>query len=90
MFFDKSKPIKYSDGRITCVRDYYTWNYKFNGLEARLDTFKIRYRDLGDPKVAVLGQKYVLYNLFWGIPDPFYFSYNSFVSFEFVPSGPGE
>jgi hypothetical protein len=89
MFFDKSKPIKFSDGRILAYETTTPGIIKFNGLETRLDTFKINYRDLGIPKVAILGQKYVLYNLLWGIPDPFYFSYNSSVSFEFIPSGGG-
>jgi len=89
MFFDKSKPIKYSDGRILAYQTITPGIIKFNNVEARLDTFKIRYRDLGDPKVAILGQKYVLYNLIWGFPDPFYFNYKSNVSFEFIPSGPG-
>lgn len=90
MFFDKSKPIKFSNGRILAYETTTPGIIKFNGLEARLDTFKIKYRDLGIPKVAILGQKYVLYNLLWGIPDPFYFSYNSSVSFEFDPSGVGQ
>jgi hypothetical protein len=90
MFFDKNKPIRYSDGSILAYETTTPGIIKFNGLEARLDTFKIRYRDLGIPKVAILGQKYVLYNILWGIPDPFYFSYNSSVSFEFAPFSPGE
>ena len=90
MFFDKSKPIKYSDGRILAFETVTPGMIKFNGLEARLDTFKIRYRDLGVPKIAILGQKYVLYNLLLGIPDPFYFNYQSNVSFQFHPFGPGE
>ena len=90
MFFDKSKPIKYSDGRILAYETITPGIIKFNGLQARLDTFKIRYRDMDAPKVAILGQKYVLYNLFLGIPDPFYFDYESSVSFQFNPYGPGE
>ena len=90
MFFDKSKPIRYSDGRILAFETVTPGMIKFNGLEARLDTFKIRYRDLGVPKIAILGQKYVLYNLLLGIPDPFYFNYQSNVSFQFHPFGPGE
>ena len=90
MFFDKSKPIKYSDGRILAYETITPGIIKFNGLEARLDTFKIRYRDLDVPKIAILGEKYVLYNLLWGMPDPFYFNYESSVSFQFSPFGPGE
>src|SRR4030065_2621037 len=89
MFFDKSKPIKYSDGRILAYKTVTPGTIKFNGLEARLDSFKIRYRDGGVLKVATLGQKYVLYNLLWGLPDPFYFDYESNISFQFIPSDPG-
>ena len=89
MFFDKSKPIRYSDGRILAYETITPGMIKFNGLEARLDSFKIRYRDLDVTKIAILGQKYVLYNLFFGIPDPFFFDYESSVSFEFNPSAPG-
>jgi len=90
MFFDKAKPIKYSDGRILAYETITPGMIKFNGLEARLDSFKIRYRDNDISKVAILGQKYVLYNLLWGFPDPFYFNYESSVTFEFNPTVPGE
>ena len=43
MFFDKSKPIRYSDGRILAFETVTPGMIKFNGLEARLDTFKIKY-----------------------------------------------
>jgi hypothetical protein len=89
MFFDKSKPIRYSNGKLLAYQTITPGTIKFNGLETRLDSFKVRYRDMGVPKVVTLGQKYVLYNLFFGVPDPFYFAYNSSVSFEFVPSGGG-
>jgi len=89
MFFDKSKPIKYSDGRLLAYKTITPGTIKFNGIEARLDSFKIRYRDGGVSKVATLGQKYVLYNLLWGLPDPFYFDYESNISFQFTPSGSG-
>jgi hypothetical protein len=90
MFFDKSKPIKYSDGRILAYETFTPGTIKFNGLEARLDSFIIKYRDMGIPKIVTIGQKYVLYNLLLGIPDPFYFNYQSNVSFQFHPFGPGE
>ena len=89
MFFDKSKPIKYSNGRILAYETITPGTIKFNGQEARLDSFKIRYRDMGVSKAVTLGQKYVLYNLLFGIPDPFYFDYESTVSFQFTPSDPG-
>ncbi len=85
MFFDKSKPVKYSNGNILAYQTITPGTIKFNGLEARLEPFKVNYRDMGIPKVAVLGEKYVLFNLFWGIPDSFYYNYNSAINFEFLP-----
>ncbi len=38
MFFDKIKPIQYSDGRILAYETTTPGIIKFNGLEARLDT----------------------------------------------------
>ena len=90
MFFDKSKPIKYSNGEILAYQTITPGTIKFNGLEARLDSFRIRYRDLKIPKIVTLGQRYILYNLLWGIPDPFFFVYNAYVSFEFNPYGMGD
>ena len=89
MFFDKSKPVKYSNGEILAYKTITPGTIKFNEVGARLDSFRIRYRDLGVPKVVTLGQKYVLYNLILGFPDPFYFSYDASVSFEFIPYGIG-
>jgi hypothetical protein len=89
MFFDKSKPVKYSNGKILAYQTITPGTIKFNEVGARLDSFRIRYRDLGVPKVVTLGQKYVLYNLILGFPDPFYFSYDASVSFEFIPYGIG-
>jgi hypothetical protein len=89
MFFDKSNPIRYSDGRILAYKTFTPGTISFNGLEARLDSFKIKYRDAGVHKTVNLGQKYVLYNLLFGYPDPFYFDYDANVSFLFNPSGLG-
>jgi len=86
MFFDKSKPIRYSDGRLLAYQTITPGTIKFNGLEARKNPYEINYRDKGELKVAVLGEKYLLYNRIWGYPDPFYFNYDSNVSFEFIPS----
>lgn len=90
MFFDEHQPIYYSNGKLlaykTISRD---GTIKFNELTARLDSFKVRYWDGGVQKVVSLGPKYVLYNLLWGLPDPFYFEYESSISFQFDPSSGG-
>jgi len=90
MFFDKSKPIKYSDGRLLAYKTIIPGSIKFNGTEAHIVPYRIKYREEGTPKDTLIGFKYLLYNIFGGYPDPFYFSYNSNVSFEFDPILPGE
>jgi len=89
MFFDKSKPIKYSDGRLLSYQTLTPGIIKFNGTEANIVPYTIRFRDKGLPMDTLVGNKYLLYNIFGGVPDPFYFSYNSSVSFEFIPYGNG-
>lgn len=90
MFFDKSKPIKYSDGRILAYETDILGTIKFNGTEANLVPYRIKFKDMGEIKDTLLGYKYLLYNIFSGYPDPFYFNYNASVSFEFNPSISGE
>jgi hypothetical protein len=90
MFFDKSKPIKYSDGRLLAYKTIIPGTIKFNGTEAHIVPYRIRFREGGMPKDTLLGGKYLLYNISYGTPDPFYFEYSSNVSFEFDPILPGE
>jgi len=90
MFFDKSKPIKYSDGRLLAYKTIIPGTIKFNGTEAHIVPYRIRFREGGMPKDTLVGGKYLLYNISGGMPDPFYFDYNSNVSFEFDPILPGE
>ena len=91
MFFNKNEPIRYSDNRIIAYQTLTPGLIKFNGLEAHILPYRIKYRDLGILKDTLLGNKYVLYNIagLGGIPDPFYYGYNASVSFEFNPFGPG-
>lgn len=89
MFFDKSKPIKYSDGRILAYKTITPGTIKFNGTDAHIVPYTIRYREGGLPKDTLVGFKYALYNIGNGNPDPFYFDYNASVSFEFDPFLPG-
>ena len=89
MFFDKSKPIKYSSGKLLAYRTLTPGIIKFNGTEANIVPYRIRYRDMGMMKDTLVGSKYLLYNIIGGLPDPFYFNYDSNISFEFIPSGGG-
>jgi len=85
MFFDKSKPVENSSGMIIAYTTIIPGIIRFNGLETRIVPYEIRFRDMGVLKVVLLGEKYVLYNLWQGIPDQFFYNYNSFISFEFQP-----
>ncbi|MFI5237630.1 MAG: hypothetical protein ACHQLA_06825 [Ignavibacteriales bacterium] len=85
-FFDKSRPIRYSDQRLLAYKTITPGVIKFDGLEAHVVPFRIRYRDRGEPRDTLLGGKYILYNMFnIGLPDQFIFHYNSNVTFEFIP-----
>ncbi len=90
MFFDKTKPINYSDGRLLAYRTVIPGTIKFNGTESHIVPHKIKYRDNGNPADTLIGFKYALYNIGNGDPDPFYFGFNASVSFEFDPILPGD
>jgi len=85
MFFDKSKPIKYSDGRLLAYKTVIPGTIKFNGTEAHIVPYRIKYREGGTPKDTLIGGKYLLYNIANGLPDPFYSPYGASVTFEYVP-----
>jgi hypothetical protein len=90
MFFDKSRPVRYSNQRILAYKTITPGVIRFNGIEARRVPYEIKYWDMKQPKVALLGEKYLLVNYFFGFPDQFFYNYNASVSFEFVPdSGQG-
>jgi len=84
MFFNKNQPI-YIGGKLFAYKTILGGSIKFNGTEAHVVPYRIRYREDGIPKDTLVGIRYLLYNIFGGYPDPFYFSYNSNVSFEFDP-----
>ena len=86
MFFDKSKPIMYSNHRILAYQTRTPGVIKFNGIQANIVPYRIRFRDRGEQKDTLIGGKYLLFNISNnGLPDPFYFDYNSLISFEFIP-----
>ena len=87
IFFDKSKPpIRYSNQKLLAYRTRTPGTVKFDGLEARVVPFRIKFRDQGEQRDTLLGGKYILYNMFnIGLPDQFIFHYNSNVTFEFLP-----
>lgn len=85
MFFDKSKPIYYSDHKLLGYRTIIPGIIKFNGTEANVVPYRLRFREEGIQRDTLIGNRYLLYNIFGGVPDPFYFNYDASVSFEFSP-----
>jgi hypothetical protein len=89
MFFDRTKPIRNQKGKLLAYKSITPGTIKYNGVDAHIVPFRIKYRENGIQKDTLIGNKYLLYNIFGGFPDPFYFSFNSSVSFEFDPLLPG-
>ena len=85
IFFDRSKPIYYSNGELLAYQTVTPGIIKFDNHFARTDSFRIRYRDKGATRNIVLGKKYILYSGIGGWLDPFRFRYNSSILFEFNP-----
>jgi hypothetical protein len=87
MFFDKSKPIKYSDGSLLSYQTLLPGMIKFNGTEAHITPYRIKFRDKGVARDTLIGGKFNFNN--YGQPDPFYFSYDASVSCEYSPFNGG-
>jgi hypothetical protein len=86
IFFDRSKPVYYSDGTTLLAYETVTPGLmRFDNHLARIVPFRIRYRDLGVPMDTVVGNRYVLWSGFGGTIDPFIFPYNSSVNVLFDP-----
>ncbi len=83
IFFDKSKPILYSDGRLLAYETITPGIIKFDNITARKVLFRIRYRDNGVLRDTLLGKKYVLYSGRHGGMDQFHYRYDSFINFKF-------
>jgi len=85
IFFDKSKPIYYTNGELLAYQTVTPGIIKFDNHFARTDSFRIRYRDQGVMRNIALGKRYILYSGVGGWLDPFRFKYNSSIPFEFNP-----
>jgi len=86
IFFNRSKPIYYSDGTTLLAYETVTPGLmSFDNHLARIVPFKIRYRDLSIPRDTVVGNRYVLWSGLGGAIDPFVFKYNSSVNVLFDP-----
>lgn len=78
-FFDKSKPITNSEGRVIAYETITPGFVFFDGVRARLVDHKIRYHEHGMPMEKTIGKKYFLWS---GIIDPYTFPYNSSTDFK--------
>ncbi len=85
IFFDRSKPVYYSNGELLAYQTVTPGIIKFDNHFARTVDFHLRYRDRGDNRDTVLGKKYILYSGMGGGLDPFRFRYNSSIPFEYNP-----
>ena len=83
IFFDKSKPVHYSDGRLLAYETIIPGTIKFDNIFARIIPFRIHYRDNGVLRDTLLGKKYILYSGRHGGMDQFHYRYNSFINFKF-------
>lgn len=82
MFFDRSQPIYYSDGKTLLAYKTITPGIiRFDDHVARIVPFRIRYRDMGMQRDTVIGNRYLLYSGKGGWQDPFRFKYNSSINF---------
>jgi len=83
IFFDRTKPIYYSDGRLLAYETITPGIIKFDNIRARTVPFRIRFRDNGILKDTLLGDRYILYSGRHGGMDQFHYRHNSYINFHF-------
>jgi len=82
IFFDRSKPVFYSDGRLLAYQTIVPGVVRFDNRIARVVPFHIRYRDNGVLRDTTLGNKYILFSGRRGNMDDFHYRHNSLMSFR--------
>jgi hypothetical protein len=82
IFFDRTKPVFYSDGRLLAYRTITPGDVWFDNKMARVVPFHIRYRDNGVLRDTTLGNKYVLFSGRRGNIDDFRYRHNSLMNFR--------
>lgn len=82
IFFDKTKPVFYSDGRLLAYQTIIPGVVRFDNRIARVVPFHIRYRDNGILRDTTLGNKYILFSGRRGDMDDFHYRHNSFMNFR--------
>ena len=82
IFFDKSKPIFYTDGRLLAYQTITPGIIRFDNIMSRIVPFRIHYKDNGMLRDTLLGNRYILYSGRHGGMDQFHYRHNSFINFR--------
>ena len=82
IFFDRTKPVFYSDGRLLAYQTFLPGVVTFDNKFARAVPFLIRYRDNGVLMDTTLGFKYQLFSGRHGHMDQFQYKHNSMMNFR--------
>jgi len=82
IFFDRSKPVFYSDGRLLAYQTITPGVVRFDSKIARVVPFHIRYRDGDALRDTTLGNKYILFSGRRGDMDNFRYRHNSLMNFR--------
>jgi len=82
IFFDRTKPVFYSDGRLLGYQTILPGFVRFDNIFARAVPFRIKYRDNGVLMDTTLGFKYILFSGRHGGMDEFRYRHNSMMNFR--------
>lgn len=85
IFFDRNKPVYRSDGRLVGYQTIAPGIVNFDGTNALILNFRIRFRDRGTLVDTLLGKQYLLYNNHLGNLNQFVYRYNSSINFNLNP-----
>lgn len=85
LFFDRNKPVYRSDGRLIGYQTIAPGIVSFDGTNALILNFRIRFRDRGVLVDTLLGKQYLLYNNHHGNLNQFVYRYNSSINFNLNP-----
>ena len=82
IFFDRTKPVFYSDGRVLAYQTFSPDVVRFDNKFARAVPFRIRYRDKGVLMDTTLGFKHILFSGRHGNMDQYQHKHNSLMNFR--------
>lgn len=85
IFFDMTRPVRTSMGRIVGYKTITPGKVKFNGILAKQIPLRVMFRDKRGLADSLLGNRYVLYSGRSNDVDPFNYTPASFVSYSFQP-----